>query len=117
MANWAWPHTPSSRLARLLLVGGPFDGEEAAFAPADTQVPAQIVWSGWLPWGFDAWKYEWHGETRTDLGRTDALVYRFTGKRLPADLVPPVIAEAADLWADTCIRILDAYRLPPEVLG
>jgi len=102
MANWAWPHTPSSNLARLLLCDGePADGGvEAGFVPPDTAAPLQIVWTFWRPWGFDARLYEWQGETTFERGRTDALIYRPTGRRLTADEIPPAVAEAADLWAD-----------------
>lgn len=101
MANWAWPHTPSSRLARLLLVGGPFDGEEAGFVPPDHEAPVQVVWSGWQPGvGFTAWLYEWRGDVTADRGRTDALVFRATDRQLAADELPPLIAETADVWAD-----------------
>lgn len=116
MANWAWPHTPSSFLARLLLVGGPFDGEAAAFAPPDTATPVQIVWGGWMPWGFDAWLYEWHGETRTDQGRTDALVFRPTGRRLAPEEMPPTIVEDAELWAKGAAQIAAAFDVPPELI-
>lgn len=95
MANWAWPHTPSSNLARMLLSGGPFDGEEAGFVPPDTGAPVQIVWSAWMPWGFTAYLYEWHGERTMDRGRTDALVFTCTGRRLAPDEIPPVVAEGA----------------------
>jgi len=100
MANWAWPHTPSSNLARILLTGGPADGEQAGFVPPDTSPPIQVVWSTWMPWGFDACLYEWHGDTTFDHGRTDALIFRFTGRRIAAAEIPPAIADAADLWAD-----------------
>lgn len=100
MANWAWPHTPSSDLARLMLVDGPFDGEQAGFAPPDQTVPVQIIWAGWMPWGLDAWLYEWHGEGTIDRGRTDALLFRFTGRRLAADEIPPAVGDAADLVSE-----------------
>jgi hypothetical protein len=111
MANWAWPHTPSDNQARIVLRGGPFDGEAAAFVPPDTTAPVQIVWSGWFPWGFSAYLYEWRGETVTDRGRTDALVFRppifqdeylraIRGRRVPAEEIPPLMAEAADEWAE-----------------
>jgi hypothetical protein len=87
-------------LARLLLVGGPFDGHEAAGLPPDTGAPAQIVWSGWSPHGFTAWLYEWHGETTMEGAFTDALVYRPTGLRLTPDDIPPLIAQDAETWAD-----------------
>lgn len=117
MANWAWPHTPSSRLARLVLRGGPFDGEEAAFAPPDTAVPAQIVWGGWMPGvGFTAWLYEWHGETTTDLGRTDALVFRPTGRRLGPEEIPPAVGEDCELWARGAAQIVTAFDVPPELI-
>jgi hypothetical protein len=110
VANWAWPHTPSSICARLRLHGGPFDGEEVAFLPPDLATPAQIVWSGWFPWGFDAWLYEWHGETAMDRGRTDALIYRATGRRLAAEEIPPLIADDTELWADTAATWAEAMR-------
>lgn len=116
MANWAWPHTPASRRARIVLTGGPFDGEEAAFVPANTHAPAQIVWGGWFPWGFDAWLYEWHGETTKGGGFTDALVYRPTGRRLGPDEIPPLIAEAVELWADGAELIRAAFDVPAELI-
>lgn len=127
MANWAWPHTPASYLARAVLRGGPFDGEEAAFVPPDTGAPVQIVWSGWFPWGFSAYLYEWHGETTTDRGRTDALVYRppirqdeylrvFRGRRLSADEIPSVIGEDAELWASSAAMIVAGFDIPPELI-
>lgn len=110
MANWAWPHTPASNWARLLLEGGPFDGEEVSFLPPDTAAPVQIVWSGWFPWGPAAYLYEWHGETTTDRGRTDALIYRppvwqdeymraGRGRRLSQEEIPPVLAGDAEMCA------------------
>lgn len=90
-------------MARILLTGGPFDGEQAFFVPPDIGTPAQIVWSGWFPWGFDAWLYEWLGETTMDRGRTGALIYRPTGRHLAAAEIPPLIAEDTELWADTYI--------------
>lgn len=115
MANWAWPHTPSSGLARLLLVGGPFDGTEAAFLPPDLAGPVQIVWSGWGPRGFVAVLHEWHGETRMDRGRTDALVFRPT-RLVPMTEVPPLIAEDTEMWADTAALISETFAVPPEML-
>jgi hypothetical protein len=112
MANWAWPHTPSSNLARILLVGGPFDGEQAGFVPPDTAPPVQVVWSGWCPHGFDAWLYEWRGETTFDAGRTDALIFRPTGRRIGADEIPPAVATAADLWADAADLIQSITARP-----
>lgn len=116
MANWAWPHTPSDRLARILLAGGPFDGEQPGFVPPDTPAPVQIVWSGWAPWGFDAWLYEWHGETTTDRGRTDALIFRPTGRRLGPDEIPTLMADMADLWAKGAQMIADAFDVPYEMV-
>lgn len=115
MANWAWPHTPASYCARVVLAGGPFDSEEPFFLPPDVSAPVQIVWSGWFPWGFDAWLYEWHGETTMDRGRTEALIYRATGRRLNADEVPPLIAEDTDLWADTAARVAEALDIGLDV--
>lgn len=112
MANWAWPHTPASNWARAVLTGGPFDGEEAAFLPPDTSAPVQIVWSGWGPHGFTAWLYEWHGDVTTDRGRTDALVYRPTGRRLAPDEIPPIIGETAEVWADGADLIRHAFDVP-----
>jgi len=116
MANWAWPHTPADNLARIVLRGGPFDGEQVGFVPPDTAAPVQVVWSGWAPWGFDAWLYEWHGETTTDRGRTDALVFRPTGRRLAADEIPPLIADDAALWASGAAMIVSAYDVPAALL-
>lgn len=114
MANWAWPHTPASNFARLILVGGPFDGEEVAFLPPDLSAPSQIAWTGWFPWGFAAYVYEWKGEVTVDHGRTDALVYQFTERRL-ADM-PPLIAEEADLWARTPALIAECFDVPAALL-
>ena len=111
MANWAWPHTPASNYARLRLVGGPFDGEEVAYLAPDMAAPAQVVWSGWSPQGFTAWLYEWHGETATDRGRTDTLVYRTKGRRLSPKEIPPLIADDAEVWADAA-DLLVALTLP-----
>ena len=126
MANWAWPHTPASYLARLLLSGGPFDGEEAAFVPPDTAAPVQIVWSGWFPWGFCAYLYEWRGETVMDRGRADALVYRPVlwwrddlpgeGRAVPAAEIPPIIADDVELWAGANAGLVEALDLPPELV-
>lgn len=129
MANWAWPHTPNSSHARLKLVGGPFDGEEAGFLPPDLTAPAQIVWGGWFPWGFSAYLYEWRGDTAMEHGRTEALIYRppvsqgayphphvSWGRRFGPEEIPPVMAESAELWADTAARIADAFDVPAEML-
>lgn len=106
MANWAWPHTPSSTWARLLLTGGPFDGEEAGFVPPDVVAPVQVAWTGFFPWGFAAYLYEWHGETRMDRGRTDALVFH-PARRLTAEEVPYAVAESGEVWASGATMILD----------
>lgn len=118
MANWAWPHTPASNLARVLLVGGPFSGQEIGFLPPDTAAPAQIVWAGWFNGGFTAYLYEWHGETRVDRGRADTIVYtRSTPyRRLTADEIPPVIADAADLWSEGAELIVNAFDVPAEMM-
>ena len=110
MANWAWPHTPASNLARIVLVGGPFDGEEAAFVPPDTAAPVQVVWSRWFPWGFSAYLYEWRGETVMDRGRTDALVFRSMGRQVVE--VPPVIAQDADVWARGAALLVETLGFP-----
>lgn len=86
--------------ARLLLLGGPFDRHEAATLPPDVAAPAQIVWSGWTRHGFTAWLYEWHGEKTMAEGRTDALIYRATGRQLTAAQIPPLISQDAEVWAD-----------------
>ena len=116
MANWAWPHTPASNWARIRLVGGPFDGQDAGFVPPDVLSPVQVVWSGWMPWGLDAWLYEWHGEVTTDRGRANALVFRATGRRLGADEIPPLIAEQAEVWADGADLIQSAFDVPAELI-
>lgn len=126
MANWAWPHTPNSHMARIILSGGPFDGEEVGFLPPDTANPAQIVWTGWFSWGFTAYLYEWRGGTRMDQGRTAALVYEpviewrddmpHQGRRIPADDIPPLIAETVEVWADGADLIRSAFDVPAELL-
>jgi hypothetical protein len=127
VANWAWPHTPASHYARIVLTGGPFDGQEVAFLPPDLAAPVQIVWSGWFPWGFSAYLYEWHGETSTDRGRTDALIYRpplgqdehlrvHRGRRLGPEEIPSLIAEDAEVWADGAAMIVSAFDVPAELI-
>ena len=116
MANWACPHTPASYLARAVLDGGPFHGEHAAFIPPDTSAPVQIVWSGWLPWGFDAYLDEWHGEVTWDRGRTDSLIFRCTGRHLTVAQIPPLLAEDAELWADGAVMLEEVYGVPRELL-
>lgn len=122
MANWAWPHTPASNCARVLLVGGPFDGEVVDYWPPDRAVPAQIVWSGWIG-GFTACLYQWHGEKILDRGRVDALIYRPTGRRLAAEEIPPAVAEDVELyaeayarWADGAAMIASAFAVPAELI-
>lgn len=115
MASWGWPHTPASYCARLLLRGGPFDGEEVAFLPPDQPAPAQIVWSGWVG-GFTACLYEWRGEKALDRGRVAALIYRPTGRRLAAQEIPPVMAEQVKVWADAADSIAQAFDVPRELL-
>jgi hypothetical protein len=116
VANWAWPHTPASNCARLRLYGGPFAGQEVAFLPPDLTAPAQIVWSCWSPQGFTAWLYEWHGAVTMDRGRTDALVYLFTGRRIPADEIPHLISDDSDVWADSAAMIVEGFDVPAELL-
>lgn len=127
MASYAWPHTPADRWARLVLWGGPFDGEQVAFLPPDHAAPAQVVWSGWFPWGFSAYLYEWRGETVPDRGRVDALIYRppirqaedlrvVRGRRVPAGEIPPLIAEDAEMWADGAAMIASAFDVPVELI-
>lgn len=116
MANWAWPHTPASNMARVVLADGPFAGEQIGFLPADTAAPAQIAWSSWFPWGFTSYLYEWRRETTTDRGRTDALLYRCTGRILSADEIPPLITEGAELWSLAAVTISEAYAVPAEVM-
>jgi hypothetical protein len=130
MANWAWPHTPASNCARLVLAGGPFDGEEVAFLPPDLAAPVQIVWSGWFPWGFSAYLYEWHGETTMDRGRTDALIYRppitqaadlrvHRGRRVDPDEIPPQVAEDVEVWAGApavWASAMESLGVPKELL-
>lgn len=116
MASWAWPHTPASNWARIRLRGGPFDGEDAGFVPPDHEAPVQVVWSGWGPRGFTAWLYEWHGETTTDRGRTDSLIYWATGRQLAAAEIPPVIADLAEVWADGAELLQRVYDVPADLL-
>jgi hypothetical protein len=116
MANWSWPHTAADNCARLLLFGGPFDGDSAAFLPPDLAAPAQIVWSGWSPQGFTAWLYEWHGERVMDRGRTDALIYRATGRRLEPGEIPPLVADDTDVWADGAAMLARAFDVPAELI-
>jgi hypothetical protein len=127
MANWAWPHTPDSIMARVILRGGPFDGEQVGFLPPDTAAPAQIIWTGWFPWGFTAYQYEWRGETEMDRGRTSALIYRppiyqnehlrvSRGRRVPLEEIPPGLADSADLWSDGAALIVAAYDVPADMI-
>lgn len=118
MANWAWPHTPASNMARILLADGPGDGEQVGFLPADTAAPAQIAWATFLPSvGFTAYVYHWDGKERVmDRGRTDALVYRCTGHRLAPGDIPPAVGDDADLWADGAAMIVAAFDVPAEMI-
>lgn len=126
MANWAWPHTPNSSMARILLSGGPFDGEQVGFLPPDTANPAQIVWTGWFPWGFTAYLYEWRGETSMDRGRTNALIYRpviswrddqpHEGRRITPEEIPPAVGDNAEVWADGAAMIVSALDVPAEMI-
>jgi hypothetical protein len=102
-------------MSSLLLADGPFDGQRVAWLPPNIAAPAQIVWAGWLPWGIAAYVYEWHGERATVAWR-DALVYRFTGRRIAADDMPPLIAEDAELWANGAAMIMGAYDVPAELI-
>lgn len=103
-------------MTRLVLTGGPFDGVEIAQLPPDTAAPVQVVWSGWSPQGFTAWLYEWHGEEMSVGGYTAALIYRPTGRRIPADMIPPVIADAADDWSNAALLISQVFDVPAELL-
>jgi hypothetical protein len=76
----------------------------------------QVVWSGWAPWGLDAWLYEWHGETTNDQGRTEALIFRYTGRRVTADDIPPVMGYVAELWADGAEMLQRVYDVPADLL-
>jgi hypothetical protein len=99
-----------------VLSGGPFNGQEVAFLPPNLAAPVQIVWSGWSPQGFTAWLYEWHGEKTTDRGRTDALVFRATGRQLPADEIPALVGDDVDVWADAAALIVEGYDVPAELI-
>jgi len=100
----------------LLLVGGPFDDHFAAGLPPDTAAPVQIVWSGWTACGFDAWLYEWHGETTTTGAFVEALIYRPTGRRLNPDEIPTVMAEAAETWVDGTLMLMRGLNVPRELI-
>lgn len=102
--------------AQILLVGGPFDGQQIASVPPDLAAPAQIVWSDWHRDGFTAWLYEWNGEVRMENGTTAALVYRPTGRRIIADEVPPLIAEDVEVWASGAALIVEAYGIPAGLI-
>lgn len=101
--------------ARMVLIG-PFGNIEAGFVPPDIAAAAQIVWSGWFPWGFDAWLYEWHGERTMNRGRTDALIYRRTGRRLAAAEIPPLVGEDTEMWADGAAMIVEGFDVPAELI-
>lgn len=113
LGEWFRRNAMPRPMARALLVGGPFDGDEAALVPPDTAAPAQIVWSGWSRHGFTAWLYEWHGERRGD---ALDLVYRPTGRQLTADEIPPLVALDTETWAETAAMITEAFDVPPELL-
>lgn len=102
-------------MARIMLTGGPFDGEEAFLLPADVTAPAQIVWGGWMPWGFDAWLYEWRGERATGGGLAPHLIYRPTGRRLAPDEIPYDIATAAETYVDASILLARIRPLHPSL--
>lgn len=113
-------------MARILLSGGPFDGEQVGFLPPDTANPAQIVWTGWFPWGFTAYLYEWRGETSMDRGRTNALIYRpviswrddqsHEGRRITPEEIPPAVGDNAEVWADGAAMIVSAFDVPAEMI-
>lgn len=100
--------------ARLLLVGGPFDGETTFELPPDTIAPAQIIWSGAL--GCLGHIYEHRGEKTTSQGVTDALIYCWTGRRIPPNRVPYLLSEDVEVWADTCARVAEAFDVPPAMI-
>ena len=100
--------------ARLLLVGGPFNGETAFELPPDITAPAQIVWSGAL--GCLGHIYEHRGERTCSGGRTNFLIYRWTGRRVPPERVPYLLSEDAELWTDTCALIAETTGVPPHLI-
>lgn len=104
-------------MAHIVLVGGPFDREEAFRLPPDVAAPAQIVWGGWMPWGFDAWLYEWRGErTAYEMtGPLDTLVYRATGRRLGPDEIPYDVGTAAETYVDATILLARIRPLHPKL--
>jgi hypothetical protein len=114
LSRWLQRETQPRAMARAMLTGGPFDGDEAALIPPDTAAPIQIVWSGWAPWGFDAWLYEYRGERRGD--PIDQLVFRPTGRRLAPEEIPPLIADTAELWVDSTVLVVSALDIPAELI-
>jgi hypothetical protein len=99
------------RNARIILTGGPFPGTTDLTLPPDIAAPIQLVWSGWTPHGFSAHIYQWYGERLVS-----ALIYRSTGRTLATGDLPPALAEATELWADTAALIAEAFRIPPALL-
>lgn len=111
MANWVWPHTPTSNWARMVLREGPFHGEQAGWLPPDVQPPLELAWTGWFPWGFACYRYVLHqGEVLLDAGRVTGLIYRFRPGLVRE--VPPVVAQDADLYADAAEMLLRFRGFP-----
>lgn len=116
MANWAWPHTPASYFARLDLRGGPLDNEQAGFLPPNIAPPVQIAWATWGRLGFICYLYEWHGERGFDHGRTDSIIYRWGGRTVPPEDVPPVVSAGADVYADAADLLVTSLDVPREMI-
>lgn len=100
--------------ARLVLVGGPFDGQTAFELPPDTPAPAQIVWSG-AP-GCQGHIYEHRGDRTTVHGYTESLLYYWTGRRVPPKRVPHLLSQDTELWADGADLLMLISGYPPEIL-
>lgn len=111
MASWAWPHTPVSNWARLVLVG-PYGNIDAGFLPPDVGTPAEIAWTDWYPWGMACYVYRWRGQRLMERGRTAALLYEPAYRRVDAEDIPPVVGKDADLYADAADLLLQVRGFP-----
>lgn len=113
MANWAWPHTPVDTWAKLLLVGGPFDGDVAGFLPPHIGAPLEVAWTGWMPWGFQCYRYvHKQGDVQLCHGRTRGLYYRFDPTPIAARDIPPIVAHEADVYADAADLLIRMVGFP-----